>query len=202
MTDNNNRQEFLKEMVGSIFSLYSEFKAAAKFDSNERHDGRVRQLKGAKIAPFRPPGAIEEDAFLKACTRCDQCIKACPEHAIMKIVKAGSPLHLTPTINFRRSPCRLCPDIACSKSCSAQALVEVSIITDIKIGIARINKGLCYAWQGQKCDYCIDKCPLSGDAIIKDEALRPLINEARCIGCGVCEFICPVRVPAVMIYKY
>ena len=33
---------------------------------------------------LRPPGALDELAFLTKCTRCDKCVRACPENAILK----------------------------------------------------------------------------------------------------------------------
>ncbi|MBP1773199.1 MAG: hypothetical protein H6P99_2362, partial [Holophagaceae bacterium] len=33
---------------------------------------------------LRPPGALEELEFLTKCTRCDKCVRACPENAILK----------------------------------------------------------------------------------------------------------------------
>jgi MauM/NapG family ferredoxin protein len=192
MTDENSRNEFLKESFRSIFSIYSEFKEAASFKVKDIH---------LSLKPFRPPGAISEEEFLKACTRCDQCIKACPQNAIMKIIKLGSSLHLTPIINFHQTPCKLCEDLPCAKSCAAGALIEVESIRDVKIGVARINKNLCHSWLGQDCQFCFISCPLTGEAIIKNEDGKPVINENLCTGCGICEFICPVRNSAVMIFN-
>ena len=33
---------------------------------------------------LRPPGAVGEVEFLSLCTRCDECIKACPAKAIRR----------------------------------------------------------------------------------------------------------------------
>ncbi|MBF0473766.1 MAG: 4Fe-4S dicluster domain-containing protein [Nitrospirae bacterium] len=190
MANEQGRYDFLKEAFGSIFSVYSEFKAAASFKDDD-----IKVVRKS----FRPPGAIAEAEFLKTCTRCDECIKACPENAIMKVIMLGSVLHLTPIINFREAPCRLCVDLPCTKSCSAGALVKVESVSDVKIGVARINRNLCYSWLGQDCEYCVSSCPLSGEAIAKNEEGKPVIDEAKCSGCGVCEFICPVRTSAVMV---
>jgi ferredoxin-type protein NapG len=193
MADEQGRHEFIKETFGSFFSTFKEFKAAASIGSKEAE---------VKKKPFRPPGAIEESAFLKACTRCDECIKACPENAIMKIIQPNSIAHLTPIINFRESPCRLCHDLPCAKSCATGALIKVELISEVKIGIAKINGTSCYAWLGQDCEYCINSCPLTGEAILKDNDGRPVINESKCAGCGVCENICPVRIPAITIFNH
>jgi ferredoxin len=46
-----------------------------------------RQQPGAPSLPslpvlHRPPGAIEESAFVAECTKCDACVRACPVDAI------------------------------------------------------------------------------------------------------------------------
>jgi Pyruvate/2-oxoacid:ferredoxin oxidoreductase delta subunit len=55
---------------------------------------------------------------------------------------------------------------------------------------------VCYAHQGILCRTCVDECPLEGEAIRQDADLRPIVTD-RCVGCGVCEHVCPA--PAVAI---
>jgi len=54
------------------------------------------------------------------------------------------------------------------------------------------------------CDCCERHCPVGAITMIKlneDEMspMVPAINEARCIGCGACENLCPAR-PFSAIY--
>lgn len=37
---------------------------------------------GPNVRYLRPPGALAEPAFLDACTRCGDCIRACPAQCI------------------------------------------------------------------------------------------------------------------------
>ncbi|MCP5075299.1 MAG: ferredoxin-type protein NapG, partial [Rhodobacteraceae bacterium] len=38
---------------------------------------------------IRPPGALEEEKFLAACTRCGQCVQDCP-YQILELARLGS----------------------------------------------------------------------------------------------------------------
>ena len=65
-------------------------------------------------AEIRPPWALDEAAFIDACTHCNDCLGACPEH----IVVAGDGGF--PTIDFRRGECTFCGD--CASACKTGAL--------------------------------------------------------------------------------
>ena len=68
----------------------------------------------------RPPGAVEEKEFLAKCTRCNECVKVCPDQLIMKVVDARSSAHLTPIL---KSACRGCEGFPCVRVCTPSALV-------------------------------------------------------------------------------
>ena len=53
------------------------------------------------------------------------------------------------------------------------------------------------------CDRCAEVCPNGAITMMADkqqpESLVPVVNAARCIGCGACEHFCPAR-PFSAIY--
>lgn len=67
------------------------------------------------------------------------------------------------------------------------------------MGTAVIAKKECLAWQETLCRSCFDDCPLIGEAIIMDNELRPVVNDKKCVGCGICENVCPVEDAAVTV---
>jgi len=150
---------------------------------------------------IRPPGALDEKEFLERCTRCNECVKVCPEESVMKFVGEGSAHHLTPILNLRKSACILCEGFPCVKVCEPEALTLPSSPREVKMGIAAINSKLCHAWQGMDCDYCVKECPLKGEAILMDEKRRPYVVNTVCTGCGLCEHICPSRQSAIVVEK-
>lgn len=138
---------------------------------------------------LRPPGAVEETAFLSACTRCDECIKACPAKAIKRYQGLMDVAVGTPVIMPRENPCVLCNGLLCIAACKDGALKPVAHANNVRMGIARINESRCLAWGGQDCQLCYIKCPLRGDALIQEDG-KPVINEEKCVGCGICEYAC------------
>jgi formate hydrogenlyase subunit 6/NADH:ubiquinone oxidoreductase subunit I len=83
----------------------------------------------------------------------------------------------------------------------------------IKIGTAFYDRGRCLPWAMDiPCIVCEEFCPTSPKAIwVKEEEVtrsdgstlvvqRPRVDVDRCIGCGVCEHVCPVQnEPAVYV---
>jgi ferredoxin len=66
----------------------------------------------------RPPGAIEESLFLKRCTGCDACMKACPVNVIMiEDLETRDPI-----IYPEKDPCIRCPGFPCIAACPTGAL--------------------------------------------------------------------------------
>ena len=82
-----------------------------------------------RVPVLRPPGAISEKAFLQACSRCDECIHACPKDAIQRAPKKmGFLIHNTPYIDPMRNPCVMCTDLPCIPACPDGALLPLSLI--------------------------------------------------------------------------
>ena len=74
---------------------------------------------------LRPPGALEEDAFLSACVRCGLCVRSCPPQNL-KLADWGRGLEGvgvgTPYFEARDIPCEMCEAIPCVKACPTEAL--------------------------------------------------------------------------------
>lgn len=168
----------------------------------------------ADIAParvIRPPGSIPEDEFLARCTRCLACVEACPTHGLQPLgLEAGwsaiwTPV-LVPTIGGCEEPCHNCTQVCPTDAIRKLTHEEKSFA---RIGTARILRERCVAWEEIKaCLVCDEVCPY--DAIdfltITDHIgtqRRPVVNEEKCMGCGLCENACPVREPrAIVVDRY
>lgn len=150
---------------------------------------------------LRPPGALEEDAFLAACIRCGQCVEACP-HDVLKLTDLDQgAAAATPYFIAKDNPCNLCmgyESLECIDACPTAALGPVEL-EDINIGLAHICKGTCLAYNGTICRACWHVCPFPDQAIVFDEMLRPRVRNRDCIGCGLCEHACPTEPRAVTI---
>lgn len=59
------------------------------------------------------------------------------------------------------------------------------------MGRAVLHKDRCYTYEGSIiCRTCFEKCPLRNSALILEQGMFPVITDA-CVGCGVCEYVCP-----------
>jgi ferredoxin-type protein NapG len=136
---------------------------------------------------LRPPGAIDEAAFLLTCTRCGECAKACPTGVIKLLPPAAGAAVGTPYIDPLAQPCDLCGK--CMPVCEPKALLTITEPRAVRIGTAVLDTGTCWAYQGAICDLCYQRCPFPDEAI-RMEGGKPVIVPDACTGCGQCTYIC------------
>ena len=161
---------------------------------------------------IRPPGALPEDEFLAACTRCGICVRDCP-YAILKLGKLGEDIPTgTPYFTARTGPCEMCEDIPCIHNCPTGALDhDLNDINDARMGLAVIvDQENCIAFLGLRCEICFNVCPLSGEAIKlhyrhnersgKHALFIPVVYSDDCTGCGLCEKACILEQAAIKVF--
>ncbi|HMK55041.1 MAG TPA: 4Fe-4S dicluster domain-containing protein [Dissulfurispiraceae bacterium] len=148
---------------------------------------------------LRPPGARAERHFIASCIRCGKCAQVCPYRSIkVASILDGLTMMGTPFIKAREVPCYLC--MKCPPVCPSGALDRnLRQKQDVRMGTAVINKNTCLPWQGTLCRSCYENCPVFDEAIVMDGELRPVVDEKKCIGCGICENVCPVDQAAITV---
>jgi len=168
---------------------------------------------------LRPPGALDEFEFLTKCTRCDKCVRACPENAIFKAGPGAGLALKTPTIDPRSIPCFLCTTLPCIPECDDGALLwptltradgtEIEGPKAVRMGTALVKQSLCVTWEtmareARACRICVDRCPYPEEALRMvaeegDPHPHPVVDVEVCTGCGLCVFSCPAEPAAIII---
>ncbi len=148
---------------------------------------------------LRPPGALPEAVFLEKCYRCGNCVEICPASAIRRLSSDDPQQHNTPYIDPDLGACIVCENLDCMRVCPSGALVMVESRLDIRMGIARPRHEACLRSRGEDCTLCIERCPIGRAAIGLDEAGRVDVRSAGCVGCGVCQHLCPATPKAITI---
>jgi len=168
------------------------------------------QSRGRRYHPrlIRPPGARPEREFLERCTACGLCMKMCPTGGLQPaLTEAGleglwTP-RLVPRLGYCEYGCNLCGQV-----CPTEAIQPLTVEEkqQVKIGLASFDTTRCipYAY-GRDCMVCEEHCPIPDKAIyfleveIEDRNAerktikQPHVDPDRCIGCGVCESVCPYQ---------
>jgi len=178
-----------------------------------------RQSRGGTFHPklIRPPGSRGEREFLKRCTACGLCMKICPTGGLQPVLtEAGleglwTP-RLVPRIGYCDYTCNLCGQV-----CPTEAITPLSVEAkqQVKIGLASFDTTRCipYAY-GRDCMVCEEHCPIPDKAIYfleievqdhdgnRKQIKQPHVDPGRCIGCGVCESVCPLKDrPGVSVFS-
>ncbi len=152
-----------------------------------------------------PPGAVGLAHLQRHCTGCQLCISACPNDVLRPSTNFDTLMQ--PVVEYEKGFCR--PEcVRCSDACPVGAFHHITVEekSSIQIGRAVVKLDTCVmAANGSRCGNCADKCPTGAIKIVpcnpNDEKSHymPVVNESKCIGCGACEYYCPVR-PLSAIY--
>lgn len=144
------------------------------------------------MRPFlRPPGVVSEEDLKARCVSCGQCAGVC-NYACIAMTPDHPLGNATPKVFHNDSPCFLC--MKCSAICPTDALRDVSMERS-DMGVAHLNMKKCVDYQEKSmvmCWTCYERCPMKGTAITLQNGYIPAITD-KCVGCGVCEYVCPIK---------
>lgn len=183
--------------------------AAAARAADKLTDGGMAPIldkeRPKRKVPVVPPGSKGLKHLSDHCTACQLCVAECPNGVLRPF---GNPLRfMQPESSYERGYCR--PECTrCSHVCPTGAILPVTREekTAIHIGRAVWVKSNCIpVAEGKACGNCARHCPAGAIQMVPSVAsdpesvMIPAVNEARCIGCGACEYVCPAR-PFSAIY--
>jgi polyferredoxin len=209
-TDMGRRAMITSAAAGAVFFPLS--RITAEFEQNFDED------------LIRPPGSVNEQDFLERCIKCGECMKVCPNNALHPATFQGglegiwSPIMIA-RVGYCEATCTLCGEV-----CPTGAILPITVDDRLghngkdllRIGTAFYDRGRCLPWaMDVPCIVCEEWCPVSPKAIWVEEVTvtryredggeeihlqRPHLDPDLCIGCGACEWSCPVAdEPAVYV---
>ncbi len=166
---------------------------------------------------IRPPGARQTD-FESLCIRCNECVRVCQTQGLQpSFLEGGLSNMLTPVLMPRLGACNYNCD-ACGQVCPTGAIPNLTLEEKqtTPIGLARVDRTRCLPWAYNiDCIVCEEACPVANKAIKLElvettnahgEAVtmkRPYVIRELCIGCGMCEYQCPMGGDAaVRVFAY
>ena len=183
--------------------------AAALAQEEKKVDGGLAAIEDKvapeRLTPITPPGSLSAQHFARHCTACQLCVSNCPNGVLRPSTDLST--FMQPTMSYERGYCR--PECTrCGDVCPTGAINPITRAdkSAMQIGHAVwIKKNCVPLTDGVECGNCARHCPTGAITMVpvdpKDErSLKiPAVNEARCIGCGACENLCPAR-PFSAIY--
>lgn len=159
-----------------------------------------------KALPIIPPGAGNLERFTTTCSACHLCVRACPSQVIQPgIFEYGLRGVLQPIMDYRKGYCDYeCH--TCGQVCPTGAIAPLPLADKqlIQIGKVRLIKEHCIVYdRKEECSACAEVCPTHAVYTVEQadlgNLLAPETKVEHCIGCGACEFVCPVLSKAIQV---
>lgn len=148
--------------------------------------------------PITPPGSVSREHFESQCTSCHLCVSKCPSHVLKPaFMEYGLGGMMQPTVNFDKGfcnfDCTVCGDI-CPNKAIKPLTKEKKHLTQMGT-VVFLEENCIVHTDGTNCGACSEHCPTQAIAMVpyKEGLTIPHINTEICVGCGGCEYVCPVR---------
>jgi ferredoxin len=196
-----SRRKVIAASLLLLLGITSTTKGQQKTAPKPKKDSTVKET---KTYPVCPPGGRSIADFNTRCTACSLCINACPNGVLQPAIKEyGISGMMQPVMNYHKSFCTFKCTI-CTEICPTYALQPLALEAKqlTQLGKVKFIKDNCVVkTEKTACGACSESCPTKAVYMVPYEGnlLIPEIKDDICIGCGHCEYACPM-VPYKAIY--
>ena len=199
------RRTFLASIVGSVIASSAVLSRARAETSATAKDIPTLVKSGEASRAICPPGSQSVAQFLDRCTGCHLCISACPTHVLQPaLFEYGLEGLFKPQLKYTAAYC-LFECTRCSEVCpdNAISILDLASKQVTQIGVADFYQSRCVVeLNGTDCAACSEHCPTKAVTTrpFRDNLRLPVLDQNLCIGCGACEYACPVKpVKAILV---
>lgn len=166
--------------------------------SQEEPDRPAGRIPNQKNHPVSPPGSMSLKHFTDRCTACHLCVTVCPTSVLQpSFLEYGFMGMAQPHMDFGVEYCNF-ECTRCGEVCPTGAILPLTV-EDKKLEQTGqvhfvIEKCIVYT-DNTSCGSCSEHCPTQAVKMVpyKEGLTIPETNTDICIGCGACEFACPVK---------
>ncbi len=170
-----------------------------------KHRRKRNQVKYSEKGTVAPPGAKSIKHLKSKCVGCHLCVSVCPTKVLQpSFLEYGFTGLMLPKMDYNVHFCNY-ECTKCGEVCPTGAITHLSREEKVvaQIGKVQFVKHHCIVeTEGTACGSCSEHCPTQAVKMVpyRDGLTIPEIDQKICIGCGACEYACPVLVPHKAIY--
>jgi ferredoxin len=182
----------------SGFSLSARSQEAEEETETEIENKIPTEIEPVKNFPVTPPGSLGIRHFTTRCTACHLCVSVCPTSVLQPSLKEYGwsgilQPHMDYSTNYCNFECTLCADI-CPTGAILSLASEAKKTTQMGQVQLILENCVVYA-ENTACGSCSEHCPTQAVTMVpyREGLTLPEIIPEICVGCGACEYACPVR---------
>lgn len=196
----SGRRNFLA--AGILYAGAGSLIASAQDHEEHGNHGKRRFFNRGPIAP---PGSGSIQHLKDHCIGCQLCISSCPTHVLQPaFLEYGFTGIMLPRLDNRKGFCNF-ECTKCSEVCPTGAILKVrpEKKKTIQLGTVQFRKHHCIVEsEGTACGSCSEHCPTQAVYMVPYEGdlTIPETDPDICVGCGACEYACPVTDPHPAIF--
>jgi ferredoxin len=159
---------------------------------------RATGPEGRENEPATPPGSHSREHFTSRCVACHLCVSRCPTNVLQpSVFEYGIAGLMQPVMDYSSGFCEYECNV-CSQVCPTGAILPVTLEHKklISIGTVQFIEDRCVVFtDGTACGACAEVCPTEAVHMIpyRGHVTQPETDIDICIGCGNCEYACPVE---------
>lgn len=189
-TDHSKRR-FISALGVAALAVPSEVMAKGVATTSESQSYKRKN-------PITPPGARSAEHLLNHCTACHLCVAKCPSRVLKPaFMEYGLGGMMQPLMNFEHGFCNFDCTV-CADVCPNGALQKLTKDEKHRLQVGRVVfvlENCIVNTHETSCGACSEHCPTQAVSMqpYKNGLTIPVVNADICVGCGGCEYVCPVR---------